>query len=235
MTTKLMPLSYSRLSTFESCPQKFDYLYVTKNIKDSDNEFTIYGTRVHDALETYGKAAATSSDAAQAVIALADATPDVTKHYPLVDRIIRLGGTQLFEHQMAINRSKQPCGWFASDVWIRGIADVLVVNGVRAWCLDWKTGKPKDNPTQLQLFAALVFAHYPEVQEVTTSFIWLNHDDVTNAVYKRSMESHLWLALEPRFVRVQDAVDGGVFKTKPSGLCPYCPAKGICADARLRR
>lgn len=227
-----MPLSFSRLSTFESCPQKFDYLYVTKNIKDSDNEFTIYGTRVHDALERYGKAAAGSSDAAQAVIALEDATPDITKHYPLVDRIVQLGGTQLFEHQMAITRSKQPCDWFASDVWIRGIADVLVVNGVRAWCLDWKTGKPKDNPTQLQLFAALVFAHFPEVEEVKTSFIWLNHDDVTNATYQRRMVPHLWLSLEPRFVRVQDAVDLGVFVPKPSGLCRYCPAKTICSSAR---
>jgi CRISPR/Cas system-associated exonuclease Cas4 (RecB family) len=232
MSKTLMPLSFSRLNTFETCPAKFDYLYVTKNVKDQDNEFTIYGTRVHDALERYGRAKVKSDAAAQAIGALDDATPDITKHYPIVDRIASLGGTQLFEQQMAIDGDKRPCDWFGPSVWIRGIADVLVVNGDRAWCLDWKTGKPKSDPTQLQLFAALVFAHYPAVNEVRTSFIWLNHDDATNATYSRAMESNLWLALGPRFERVQHTVDLGVFPARPSGLCRYCPAKHVCSSAR---
>ena len=220
----LMPLSFSRLSTFESCPQKFDYLYLSKTVKDSDNEFTLYGTRVHEALEKYGKAGGEAPEAP-----LQD---DVKKFTPLVDRILRQTGTHHFEYQLAINADKQPCDWFAGDVWIRGIADVLVVDGVRAWCIDWKTGKPKPNPTQLQLFAALIFIHFPEVQEIRTSFVWLNHDDTTNSTFTKAMAPHLWLALEPRFRRVQDTVDLGVFQTKPSGLCRYCAARSICSDAR---
>lgn len=232
MTKKLMPLSFSRLGTFESCPAKFDYLYVTKSVKDQDNEFTIYGTRVHTALENYGRARVTSEDAARAVSESEDFGDDIRKHLSLVDKAVGLGGTAYFEHQMALTRDKKPCDWFGADVWLRGIADVLVVRGDTAWCLDWKTGKPKENPTQLQLFAALVFAHFPEVQEVRTSFIWLNHDDATNSIYKRAMEPHLWVALEPRFLRVQEVVDLGVYPTKPSGLCRYCPAKAVCPDAR---
>lgn len=227
-----MPLSFSRLSTFESCPAKFDYLYVTKSVKDQDNEFTIYGTRVHEALESYGRALASSQSAAEAIGALEGADDDVRRHFGIVERIIGLGGAAYFEHQMALSRDKKPCDWFGADVWIRGIADVLVVRDSTAWCIDWKTGKPKDNPTQLQLFAALVFAHFPAVEEVRTSFVWLNHDDATNAVYQRRMADHLWLALEPRFSRVQDTVDLGVYPTKPSGLCRYCPAKSVCGDAR---
>lgn len=226
----LMPLSFSRLSTFESCQQKFDYLYVTKTIKDSDNEYTIYGTRVHDALEKYGKAKA--NVVAEAELALENPTPDITKHFPLVDRIVAQPGEHYFEQQLAINRQKQPCDWFAPDVWIRGIVDVLVVNGTRAWCFDWKTGKPKDNPTQLQLFAALIYAHYPNVDRVDTSFIWLGHDVTTNARYYRRMERDLWATLEPRFDKVQETVEAGVYKAKPSGLCRFCPARAVCADAR---
>ena len=227
----VMPLSYSRLSTFESCPAKFDYLYVTKRVKDKDNEFTIYGNRVHEALERYGKGE-TDNIAAKGESALQDVTEDITKHYPLIDKILARPGEKLFEQQMAITRQKVPCEWFAPDVWIRGIADVLVVDNEKAWCLDWKTGKPKDNPTQLQLFAALTFAYYPNVNEVRTSFIWLNHGHTTDARYKRSMVPSLWLSLEPRFDRVQDTVEAGVYKTKPSGLCPYCPARSICPDSR---
>lgn len=218
----LMPLSFSRLSTFEQCPAKFDYLYVTKSVKDSDNEHTIYGTRVHEALENYGRSRAPLTD-------------ETKVFAPLVDRILAHEGSHLFEQQFAIDRERSPCDWFGKDVWIRGIADVLILNGSRAWCLDWKTGKPKDNPTQLQLFAALIFAHYPEVESVTTGFVWLNHNDITRTTYQRRHADHLWLALEPRFQRAQDAVDLGVFATKPSGLCGWCPAKDICPDARSRR
>jgi len=97
-----------------------------------------------------------------------------------------------------------------------------------------KTGKVKENPTQLQLFAAMVFWHFPEVQTVKTSFIWLKFDEVTNAKYERRFLGALWGALEPRFTKVQEIIDLGVFNTKPSGLCPWCAAKDICPDARLK-
>lgn len=217
-----MAMSFSRLSTFEQCPAKFEYLYVNKTIKDTDNVHTLYGSRVHKSLENYGVSGTPLSEETQVFA-------------PLVDRVLQRAGSKLFEQQFAITRAKQPCDWFAKDVWIRGIADVLVLNGDRAWCLDWKTGKPKTNPTQLQLFAALIFIHYPEVQSVTSGFVWLNHNDIYRATYKRAHADHLWLALEPRFKRAQDAVDLGVFAAKPSGLCGWCPAKDVCPDAKPRR
>jgi len=133
-----------------------------------------------------------------------------------------------------VNRSLQPTGWFDKDVWIRSIADVLIVNGGVAYCLDYKTGKVKDNPTQLQLFAAMVMWHFPEVQKVKTSFVWLKYDETTNATYERRFLEALWRAIEPRFTKVQDTIELGVYKTKPSGLCPWCAAKDICPDARLK-
>jgi predicted RecB family nuclease len=135
---------------------------------------------------------------------------------------------------MAVNADLQPVEWFSSDVWVRSIADVLVVDGDTAYCLDYKTGKVKENPTQLQLFAAMVFWHFPEVTKVKTSFLWLKFNEVTNATYERRFLDSLWRALSPRFHKVQEVIDLGVFKAKPSGLCPWCPAKYICPDARLK-
>lgn len=215
----ITPLSFSRLSTFESCEQKFDYLYISKSVKDSDNEYTIYGTRVHEALEKYGR---------EGTEPPAESAPFKS----LVDKIVAVPGTHYFEHQMSVDRNSVPCGWFDPLVWIRGIADVLVIEGTRAFCLDWKTGKPKDNPTQLQLFAALIFIHFPEVQEVRTSFIWLNHGQTTDMRFTRAMFPHIWSALTTRFKRVQETIDAGVYKARPSGLCRFCPARSICVSAR---
>lgn len=226
--TKVMPLSFSRLSTFETCEAQFDYLYVSKRVANQSNEASDYGDRVHKVLEAYGKGTldeATLSEEGQQTL---------KRWGGLVDKITSRPGNKYFEHQMSVNRQLRPTGWFDADVWIRSIADVLIVDGDTAYCLDYKTGKVKDNPTQLQLFAAMVMWHFPEVQKVKTSFLWLKYDDATNATYERRFLDALWRAIEPRFTKVQDVIELGVYKAKPSGLCPWCSAKDICPDARLK-
>lgn len=226
--SKVMPLSYSRLSTFEQCESKFDYLYVSKRVQDQGSEVSEYGNRVHEVLELYGK-----GELDQATLS-EEGKQTLGKWGKIVDKLLAKAGEKYFEYQMAVNADLQPVDWFASDVWIRSIADVLVVDGDTAYCLDYKTGKVKDNPTQLQLFAAMVMWHFPQVTTVKTSFIWLKFNEVTNTKYERRFLESLWNGLRPRFKKVQEVIDLGVFKAKPSGLCPWCPAKDICPDARLK-
>ena len=71
MTTP-MPLSFSRLSTFEQCPAQFDYLYVSKRVQNTMNEASEYGDRVHKVLEAYGNAIVAGSEATVAAVALED-------------------------------------------------------------------------------------------------------------------------------------------------------------------
>jgi|GEM_PF-992367 len=234
----IMPLSYSRLSVFEQCEARFDYQYVSKRVQDSMNEASAYGDRVHKTLEALGNAGKQGPEAVERLKSertSAEELQTITRWGPLVERILAQPGEKLFEFQMAVNKALQPVGWFAKDVWVRSIADVLVRDGDTAYVLDFKSGKVKDNPTQLQLFAAMVLWHYPEVQKVKTSFVWLAHNEVTNSHYERRFLGALWRALEPRFLRVQETIELGVFKTKPSGLCGWCPASQICPDARPPR
>ena len=226
--TKVMPLSFSRLSTFEQCPAQFDYLYVSKRVQSTSNESADYGDRVHKVLEAYGNGTLDEQTLSE------EGRSTLKQWGAVVDKITSRSGTKLYGHQMAVNRELKPVDWFASDVWIRSIADVLVVDGDTAYCLDYKTGKVKENPTQLQLFAAMVMWHFPEVNTVKTSFIWLKFNQTTNAKYERRFLDALWRGMEPRFDKVQEIIDLGVFNTKPSGLCPWCPAKAICPDARLK-
>lgn len=234
----IMPLSYSRLNVFEQCQARFDYQYVSKRVQDQMNPAAAYGDRVHKTLESFAKAAKAGPEQLAAVKALASSDEEkqtIARWGPVVDTILAKPGEKLFEHQMAVNRQLEPVDWFAKDVWLRSIADVLVVDGDTAYVLDYKSGKVKDNPTQLQLFAAMAMWHYPQVTKVKTSFIWLMYDEVTNSHYERRFLGALWRALEPRFVHVQDTIELGVFKTNPSGLCPYCPAFQLCPDARPPR
>lgn len=232
--TQVMPLSFSRLSTFEQCPAQFDYLYVSKRVQSTTNEAADYGDRVHKKLEAYGRLASDEERIVMRAEAALEEKSTLDQWGGIVDKILSRPGQKYFEYQMAVNRQLQPVDWFAKDVWIRSIADVLIVDGDTAYCLDYKTGKVKDNPTQLQLFAAMVMWLFPQVNTVKTSFIWLKFNETTNAKYERRFLDALWRALEPRFDKVQEVINLGVFDTKPSGLCPWCPAKGFCPDARLK-
>lgn len=218
----MIPLSYSRLTTFESCPSKFDYLYMSKLVKDAGNEHTEYGVRVHEALEKYG-------------LGIAPLTEETKQHKGVVDAILGLPGEKYFEYQMAIDAQFQPCDWFAPDVWFRGIADVLVINDTTALIGDYKTGKIKDDPTQVKLFACLVFAHFPAVTKIKTALLWLKFDKISESIFHRKDLKRAWDGILPRIQYVHETVALGVYPTRPSGLCPWCPAKHICPDARIKK
>ena len=230
----MIALSYSRLSCFEQCESKFNYLYVDKTVKDSDNEFTIYGTRVHEALEVYGKAKGEGTAEAQQVLSDGKKFEEVAKHLPMVDAMLSKPGEKYFEHQMALKADKTPCDWFDPTVWLRGIADVLIVHNDTAFVIDWKTGKVKDNPTQLKLFACMVMEHFPQVQRVKTAFVWLGYNEITSQTFSREHLQDMWATLTPRMDAVQQAVTLGFFRSKPTGLCNWCPAKDVCPDRKRR-
>jgi CRISPR/Cas system-associated exonuclease Cas4 (RecB family) len=219
--SKKMPVSFSRLNTFEQCGKKFEYLYVLKTVQDAGSTATEYGTRVHEALEKVAKGEA-------------EHTHESAPFAGLLTRILQQPGEKFFEYQMTVDHTLTPCGWMDDVAWIRSIADILIVNGDKAWVGDWKTGKVKDDPTQLQLFAYMTFIHFPQVVEVKTSYIWMLKGELTTMRFTRNMMGHLWNAIQPRLDRLQEAVDMGVFKAKPTPLCGWCAAKDICPDAKRR-
>lgn len=220
MSDTKFPISYSRVNTYQTCPLQFEYLYVNRNVKVVESEQMLYGSRVHEQLEKYGK----TRDEGQL-------TTESRKWKGLVDSILRQKGDIHWEYQMSITQDLEPCGWFDKEVWLRGIADVLVINGDTAYVLDWKTGKVRDNPQQLQLFACMVMLMFPEVQTVRTAFVWLVHDLVTDVIYKRSMFDVMWKNLMIQFDQVEEAVRLGVFEPRPSRLCNWCAAKDVCSYA----
>ena len=212
------PLSYSRVSTFKKCPAQFEALYVDKSVVDHGNDATRYGNRVHKQLEMYG----TTAD-------VAELTNESIKWKSLVDKLRAHEGDKYYEFKMAIDEDCTPCGWFDDEVWFRGIADVLIVNGNKAYCADWKTGKSRyEDVAQLRVFVCLIMFHFPEVTQVRADFFWLVEDRHTKMTFDRMHLKTIWGKLVEQFDVVQEAVDLGVFVAKPSRLCNWCAAKDTC-------
>lgn len=219
--SKRFPLSYSRINTFQTCPRKFEYLYVEKTVQDEGSAATDYGTRVHASLEQYGLTGDESY-----------LTDETRKHKALVDRIRNRPGERFFEQKMAVNADRQPCDWYADDVWLRAILDVLVIDGGKAMIFDWKTGKPKNSTLQLLLFSAMTMAHHEQVEKAKAAFIWLGHDKHTPMSFHREELPRMFDILDRQANAIDKSVDSGLFPASPGPLCNWCPAKNICSDRR---
>ena len=136
------------------------------------------------------------------------------------------GWTIKVENKLGMSKNYEPRNFFDGDVWFRGVIDILVIapRGTRAVVFDWKTGGMKPEMEQLGLFAQLIFAHYPDVVQVDTSYIWLGNSDKTVEVYKRDGMLPLWNDLTPMIMTMQEAWRTTTYPPKPSGLCKnYCP------------
>ena len=203
--------SYSALTAFETCPRRFQLTRVTKQVREPQTEATIWGNKVHKALEDFAKSGKPLS-------------PDLKKYEKYVKKIQSYEGKRVVEERVALDRNFRPTTWMAKDVWVRGIIDIGVVGSEKAYLLDWKTGKRRPDSNQLKLFAALAFAMYPWIDKVVTGFIWLKSGEFDKEVFTRDHLPHLWNEFLPRLSRVAIAYDQDKWTPKPSGLCKnWCP------------
>jgi len=207
--------TYSTLDTFETCPRKFYHLKVAKDIVEPPTVYTEWGKTVHSAFENFVK----------------EGTPLPTgmeQWQKIMSAIAALPGEKLTEHQYALDRDFQPCSW--GSAWTRGIADLVVIHKDKAVVVDYKTGKRK--PTeQLDLYAAYAFSHHPQVQTVTTGFVWLKEKKVDWNVSKKDKKPFnrqevpiIWQSLLPRVRKLESAYERDSWPARTSGLCKaWCP------------
>jgi hypothetical protein len=204
------PWTYSRLEKFETCPKQFFHTKVLKDVFEPPTEATIWGKVVHIAFEKR----------------IRDGTPlpeGMTQWEGIASRIEKLPGRKLMEHEMALDDAYRPTEW--NQAWTRGIADVVVLNGKQAAVLDYKTGKQKPSE-QLNLYAAYIMAHFPEVERVETGYIWLKTKTTSMEHVERSGLSEIWRNYLSRVSRLHSAYTRNSWPARPSGLCNgWCPVK----------
>lgn len=204
--TKPVAWSFSVLNKFETCPYQYYKQRVTKEYKDEMSAAGLWGDRVHKALDKRIKDKAPLPEG-------------MTEYEPYAARFDNAPGEVLSEQKAALTRNLEPTTWFAKDVWTRVILDILVYNGDKAIVFDWKTGKRKHDIDQLKLFAGTVMALRPQVQTVTTGYIWLKERKVDTDVFTRDDQAGIWQHFSPKVARFERAHEQQKWPKKPSGLC----------------
>ena len=230
--------SWSALEGFETCPKKYYHTRIKKDYVEPDSEAQTWGKQVHDALANR--------------INKARKLPETMPYEKHIEEVLKNSDRTLVstkaEQDLAVTEDMTPCQFFDRrvDPWLRAKVDVLKVrlqDGI-ARIVDWKTGKAenerypkyypdpvtgKNVPTsdQLKLSAAIVMAHYPEIDVAWTQFVWVEHDVVTDEMVTRADLPKFWSKMLPRVDKMEQAYKTTEYLPKPGGLCKnHCPVTG---------
>ena len=205
--------SYSRMKGFETCPKQYYHVNVLKQFPFQETEATRYGTEFHKAAEDF----------------MRDGTPIPERFAfakPALDALADKPGERHCELKMGLREDLTPCGFFDKDVWFRGIVDLLIIDGEKAFIVDYKTGKSARyaDTGQLQLMALSIFAHFPQVKRVKAGLVFVIAETFVPADFSVADRDVLWAPWIKKYARLEKAHETNVWNPVPSGLCKkHCP------------
>lgn len=207
--------SHSSLKDFEGCARRYHEVKVLKKYPQPDTEQTRYGKDLHRAAELYGR----------------DGTP-LPKEFefikPTIDAVIAKPGRKYFEYEMALTEDLRPCGFKDENVWVRGIADVCIIDddNLTAWVFDYKTGNNRYPDTQqLDLMALMVFAHHPHIRLVKSGLLFVVKDSVVKHRTLLDNADKMWWRYRERVAKLAATQANNVWNPTQSALCPWCPVR----------
>lgn len=217
-------LSTTSLVTYAKCPKRF-YWSAVQPLPRFPGASARIGTDIHRWIER------TSSG--QGSLLEPDVVPDMTDDElagepGLTDRLRQsflasrfADRTPLFVERPFLLR----LGAFA----INGRIDAIFGDGIDGpWeIVDWKTGRSRDDPLQLDLYGlACIEIWGKRPRDVTLTYLYLaTGDEVTH-----SME-------DPEVVKARVAeslrsIDAGAFEPTPGAQCTYCDFQAFCAEGK---
>lgn len=136
-----------------------------------------------------------------------------------------------FELKLAVDHAGKPCAYDAPDALLRGIVDRFYREngGTLAVVDDWKTGRVIEAPgDQTRLYAFLVLAHHPDVDEVVARLRYVRHGSVKSETYTRDDVATVLdelLAIEADVARRTDEND---WKPRVGQHCASCGYRANC-------
>jgi PD-(D/E)XK nuclease superfamily len=207
---QLAPWSYSKLTAFERCPRQGYARYIAKTLPYVESDAARRGNEVHKAIEDNIKY---FKPLPQEYQWLAEFIP-----VPNIDDVVlaemAFGITK--DGETRVHLPNKPYAW-PDDTWFMAKIDYLLIepSGL-AWIIDWKTGRPWENPDQLECYSVLVSAYFKRVENIIGMYTWLKERRVGEP-YKLPPEKTM-NKLRKRIATV-DTSD----TPKRNKLCDWCP------------
>ena len=211
--TKPITWSYSSLALYQQCPKKYYHLKVAKDIKEPLGEAIIFGNEIHKIAEEY--------------VGKGRPIPEKYNHIePALRSLKDMPGEKLCENKLGLTAELEPCGFFDRNVWWRGVADLIILQGDTALTVDYKTGKSSKYAElkQLEIVSLAIFKHFPEVKKVKAGLMFLFADDFIKTAYLADSQQELWGSWISDVGQLKASVENDMWNPKPNFTCRgWCP------------
>lgn len=204
--------SPSSINLFDTCPLQYAHRYVLKTLKFKTSPQIEEGNRFHQSMYMRGTLG----------IALPTKYAQMEPALKIVDQWAESGWTIDFEAGLAVDGDFNAVDWPDRYKQITGIEnklDVVAVKEDRGRILDWKTGKPKDDITQLLINAVTTFSHYPKVNTIDAAFAYSTTMTMSEPVKFERRNPKLRTSIKGKIMQIAKAHERGLFPPTPSGLC----------------
>ena len=213
VATKYPALSYTAIKMYETCPFRYYQEKILKTVPYVQTEAAALGDRIHKELENF-----VLNDGNYKL------SDEAAKYEKLMKGLIALPGKKYVETKMAMDWKVKKVEYFGKNVWIRGQFDFMALDGDQAKMVDYKTGSHRyPDVGQLELMSALAFLHFPELNKVDASLLFINHNAIAKASFERAkMPAYIdkWMN---RSIPIVQATELREWPAKRNNLCAWCP------------
>lgn len=204
---ELLPVSWSRIHSYLTCPRQYAAFRVHKTAVEEKVAATIWGEEVHEELEHAAKECRPPA-------------PRFIQYAPLLEKVNKLPGEHYIEILLGIDSEGNACEYESPDCMFRCKLDRLTINDVIGVSIDWKTGKRKTEfSRQLELYALVVFAWFPELMRIHSIYVWTQGGKPTTATFTRDQIPRIMADLKSNIFDMTRSYEYDAWPANPSGLC----------------
>jgi len=205
--------SYSRLNTYEQCPQKFK-LTVVLGIREPGSAAMDRGSEIHKAGEVFLKTTGV----------------EVPEAYKLLGEemvsIRELGAKS--ELEITFDKDWGVTGWFDKNAWLRIKIDAMVfdakTNTIRI--IDFKTGKNRGGyEDQLELYAVAALNLYPDVENISAELWFVDSGEIVGTSKGDYVQAMLPDLKKKWETRVLPMFEDSIWPARPNQFCGFCFAR----------
>jgi hypothetical protein len=203
--------SFSKLRNYETCPKRHYHYDIIKDVAENQTSGPLKeGNDLHKAFERRVR------DGIKLPISY-------IRHEKNLLALMNDHGDNTAEQKLAIDNEFRPVGFFSDKAWLRVVIDFCKLRERDAVVVDYKSGKPSDDESQLSIQAATVFHHIEDLEKIKSAYWFVNYDKMVAKIYSRNNLSSIWANILPRVDKLQHAHEEQEYPPRPSGLCiRYC-------------
>lgn len=198
--------SYSSLSTWKQCPQKWKFSYIDC-IPWPPSAAMARGTRMHLMAEEFVKGTAPAVHT------------EIQKIGPLLQMLI--GYKAKTEEVWMLDRDWKPTQ-DSAKAWVKTIVDVHYIADDVLYVKDYKSGRTyPDHANQLELYGLVGLCSFPKITRVETSAVYM---DTGHEGHQGSIIRAMLPKLVDRWEKDATAMMADdVHEPRPGNACKWCP------------